>query len=164
MIETPAALLRLGEIAAGADAGGLRALVAGTNDLASALRLPPQDERRAGLVPHLAQIVAAARAAGCAAIDGVRNDFRNAQALVREARAGRELGFDGKTLIHPAQIGPARAGFAPEAAELEQARAVVAAFEAPENAGKGAVNAGGAMAEAMHYRAAKAVLARAGIQ
>ncbi len=164
MIETPAALLRLGEITAYADATGLRALVAGTNDLAAALRLPPQDELRTGLVPHLALIVAAARAAGCAAIDGVRNDFRDPERLEREARAGRGLGFDGKTLIHPAQIGPARAGYAPEPGELAEARAIVAAFENPENAGKGAVNVNGSMAEAMHYRAAKAVLARAQAQ
>jgi len=161
MIETPLAILALPEIAAAGPGCGLTALVAGTNDLASLLRLPPQDAARTGLTPHLSLIVAAARAGSMAAIDGVRNDFSDLAAVEAEARAGRALGFDGKTLIHPAQIAPARAGFAPGPDELAQAKLVVAAFEAPENAGKGAVNVGGRMAEAMHYRAAKAVIARA---
>jgi len=161
MIETPRALLSLPGIVEAAQGCGLAALVAGTNDLASLLRLPPQDAARSGLTPHLAALVAAARAAGLAAIDGVRNDFSDPSGVETEARAGRALGFDGKTLIHPAQLAPARAGFAPGPDELAQAREIAAAFEAPENAGKGAVNVGGRMAEAMHYAAAKAVLARA---
>jgi citrate lyase subunit beta/citryl-CoA lyase len=160
MIESPRAILNLDVFAA--DGPGLRltALVAGTNDLAEQLRLP-EAGRRSGCEPHLARLVLAARAGGMAALDGVYNAYTDSEGFMAEARAGRALGFDGKTLIHPSQVGPANAAFGPDEAEIEWARKVAAAFEDPANAGKGAVPVEGRMVEAMHLRQARAVLAAA---
>ena len=160
MIESPRALLNLDAFAEDGPGLGLRALAAGTNDLAEQLRLPDH-ARRAGCEPHLARLVLAARAGGMAALDGVYNAYADADGFNTEARAGRALGFDGKTLIHPAQVAPANAAFGPDAAEIAWAKRVTAAFEDPDNAGKGAVAVDGRMVEAMHLRQARAVLALA---
>ena len=109
----------------------------------------------------LAQLVCAARAHGLVAIDGVCNRFDDPAVVLAEAEQGRALGFDGKSLIHPAQIDAANTAFAPGAAELEQARAIVAAFALPENAGKGAIQVNGRMAELLHAEQARATLALA---
>jgi citrate lyase subunit beta/citryl-CoA lyase len=160
MIETPQAILDIDAFARQAPGLGLTALVAGTNDLAEQLRLP-EHARRQGCEPHLARLVLAARAGGMAVLDGVYNAYADAEGFAAEARAGRALGFDGKTLIHPAQVAPANAAFGPEAAEIAWAEKVVAAFADPANAGKGAVPVEGRMVESMHLRQARAVLAAA---
>lgn len=158
MIETPAALLALPQIAA---AGlPLEALMLGTNDLALALGTGPSPDREP-FKPWLATLVAAARAHGLLAIDGVFNRLDDADGLAAEARQGRLHGFDGKSLIHPSQIAPVRAAFAPTAAELAWAEAVVTAFAAPEAAGRGAVRAAGGMVERLHLAQAEALLAEA---
>ena len=129
MIETPKAILNLGAIAElGRDpASRLACFVAGTNDLAkeTGIRIAPD---RRYLVPLLVQMVVAARAGGLVALDGVVNEFRDAERFARECEEAAGMGFDGKTLIHPDQIGPANKAFAPGAEAIAEARAVVAAF------------------------------------
>ncbi|OAB60453.1 hypothetical protein AY599_28710 [Leptolyngbya valderiana BDU 20041] len=162
MIETPRGLLALERLAARSDTLGLHAVIAGTNDLAQSLRLPDGPELRAGLTPHLARLVLAARAAGVLVLDGVYNAYQDADGFRREAEAGRALGFDGKSLIHPSQVAPANAAFAPSPAEIAWAERVVSAFGDAKNAGKGAVPLDGRMVERMHLTSAHAVLAAAG--
>ena len=148
MIETAAGVLAAAEIAP-ATAG----LIAGTNDLAADLRLPPS-AGRAPLQTALQTIVLAARAAGVAVFDGVFNELENAPGLVAEAEEGRRLGFDGKSLIHPSQIEPCRRAFAPTEAEIEHARRLVAAFDG------GAERFEDQMIERMHVEAARRLLGR----
>jgi len=162
MIETPRGILALERLAARSDSLGLQAVIAGVNDLAETLRLPEGPGQRAALQPHLARLVLAARAAGVAVLDGVYNAYTDEAGFIAEAEAGRALGFDGKSLIHPGQVAPANAAFAPSPAEIAWAEKVVAAFERPENAGKGAVPLDGRMVEHMHLKSARAVLAAAG--
>lgn len=157
MIETPRAILDLREIAA---APGLAALIAGTNDLAKDLRCRPGDTR-APLLPILSQIVVAARAHGLTALDGVSNAIDDPARVEAECEQGRDLGFDGKTLIHPSQIDPANRVFAPSAEEIAWARTVVAAFAAPEAQGKGAIRVEGKMIELLHLAEAKRTVALA---
>lgn len=153
MIETPAALLSLPAIAA---AGArLEALMLGVNDLAKALRTGPSPDREP-LKPWLAAVVATARAYGLKAIDGVFNRFQDEGGFVAEAEQARLYGFDGKSLIHPLQIALCHAAFAPTDAELEWARAVVAAFEGSD---KGVVSVHGEMVERLHLETAKDLLA-----
>ncbi|AXJ95623.1 MULTISPECIES: CoA ester lyase [unclassified Sphingomonas] len=160
MIETCGAVLRLGEIVGAAAAARCTVLIAGTNDLAKEMRCRPGTDR-APLVPVLAQIVIAGRAAGLTVLDGVCNAIGDAARLAAECAQGAMLGFDGKTLIHPGQIDAANAAFGPDAAEIAWARAVVAAFAAPEAAGKGAIRLDGAMVERLHLAEAKRILAMA---
>ena len=157
MIETPAALLNLPAIA-GAGAP-LEALMLGVNDLAVGLGTAPAAGRDP-LKPWLAATVAAARAHGLAAIDGVYNDFADAEGFAAECAQARLYGFDGKSLIHPSQIAPANAAFTPSQEEVAHARAVVAAFAAPEAAGRGAIRVEGRMVERLHLAAAERLLAR----
>ncbi len=164
MIETPRAVLALDRFAGAAAGLQLTALVAGTNDLAEQLRLPEGPGRRPALSPHLARLVLTARAGGMAALDGVYNAYRDADGFAEEAAQGRWMGFDGKTLIHPSQVAPANAAYGPTEAERRWASRVLAAFEDPANAGKGAVPLDGRMVEAMHLKAARAVLAAAHAQ
>ena len=149
MIETAAGVLAAAEIAQ-ACAG----LIAGTNDLRADLRLP-LDATREPISASLQMIVLAARAAGIAAFDGVFNSLDDAEGFAKEATAGRRLGFDGKSLIHPNQIAPCHRAFAPSAAEIERAKALVAAFNG------GAERFGNEMIERMHIEAAQRVLDRA---
>ena len=158
MIETPRAILDLPAIAEAAAETGLACLVAGGNDLAKDLRARP-DAARTPLIPALSMIVVAARAAGIAALDGVCNTIEDADVVGAEARQGLMLGFDGKTLIHPAQIAPANRVFTPTPDEVAWARKVDAAFEAPEHAGKGAIRLDGKMVELLHRDEARRVLA-----
>lgn len=162
MIETCRAVSQLQAIADMAARTRLAALVVGTNDLALELRARPAADR-SGLVPYLALAVAAARAGGIAALDGVCNDFTDLDRFAAECAQGRALGFDGKSLIHPAQIAPCNAAFGPDAEEVARARAIVAAFGDPENAGKGAIRVEGRMVERLHLREAERVLALARI-
>lgn len=150
MIETAAGVLAAAEIA-GVAAG----LIAGTNDLRSDLRLP-LDASREPISTSLQLIVLAARAGGVPAFDGVFNGLEDAEGFLREAEDGRRLGFDGKSLIHPNQIEPCHRAFAPSAAEIERAQALVEAFNG------GAERFGSEMIERMHVEAAQRLLERAG--
>lgn len=158
MVETPRALLALAEIAS-AD-GALDGLMLGVNDLAKALGTGTSSDREP-FKPWLAMLVAAARANGLLAIDGVFNRIDDAEGLAAEALQGRLYGFDGKSLIHPSQIAAANAAFSPSGAEIADARAIVAAFAAPEAEGQGAIRVNGAMVERLHLDQAQALLARA---
>lgn len=158
MIETAAAVINLGQIAEAAARTRLTALVVGTNDLALDLRCRRRPDR-APLLPALALSVAAARAHGLIALDGVLNDFEDDAGFEAEATQGAELGFDGKTLIHPRQIAACNRIFGPTAAELDWARRVVEAFAAPDAADKGAIRMGGGMVERLHLTQAARMLA-----
>lgn len=142
-----------GVLAAQAIAHESSALVAGTNDLAADLHLPP-DAGRGPLAASLQQILLAARAAGIAAFDGVFNRLDDPQGFAAECDESRRLGFDGKSLIHPDQIAPCRAAFAPSAEEIARAERLV------EAASGGAERFEGAMIERMHVEAAKRLLQR----
>ena len=156
MIETARSLFRLEEIAY---APGVAALVFGSNDLAKELGVR-SDLSRNAFSATMVQVVAAARASGIAALDGVFNDIDNIDAFSRECREAVGLGFDGKTLIHPKQIEPCHAAFAPSDAELAWATAVRDAFALPENFGKGAIRLEGKMVERLHLDQALAMIAR----
>jgi citrate lyase subunit beta/citryl-CoA lyase len=162
MIETPLAVMDIGRIAGLAAAEGARldCLVMGTNDLAKAMRLRATPSRLA-LLHALSATVIAARAYGIDVLDGVFGDVKNLAGFESEALQGKGLGFDGKTLIHPAQIAVANRVFSPSLAELAEARAIIAAFEAPENAGKAVLLVDGQMVEHLHYEMARRVLAPA---
>jgi citrate lyase subunit beta / citryl-CoA lyase len=163
MIETPLAILRAEVIAnAARDVGTrLECLVLGTNDLAkeTRARLVPG---RAPMLPWIAGVLLAARAHEVDVLDGVYNTLSDADGFQAECEQGRDLGFDGKTLIHPNQIEVANAVFAPAPDEVAQARAIIAAFERPENAGKGVLSLEGRMVERLHAEMARRTVALAG--
>ncbi len=158
MIETCRSVGNLPQIAAMADTTRLSLWIMGTNDLAKEMRaqLTPC---RTPFLPFLSMAVAAARAHGIAILDGVCNEFRDLDVFEAEARQGLMFGFDGKSLIHPAQIEPCNTAFSPSEAELARANAVIAAFALPENAGKGAIQVEGKMAELLHLEQAQRLLA-----
>jgi citrate lyase subunit beta/citryl-CoA lyase len=158
MIETCASVFQLDAIGRAAGTTRLEAWVIGTNDLAKEMRCRPGAER-APLLPALALAVTAARAHGIAVIDGVFNDIGDAEGLARQCAHGADFGFDGKSLIHPGQIGPANAAFSPTAEEIAWARSVVAAFALRENADKGVVKVDGKMTERLHLAQAQRALA-----
>jgi citrate lyase subunit beta/citryl-CoA lyase len=149
MIETAAGVVAANEIAS--ETAGL---IAGTNDLRADLRLP-LDATREPISTSLQLIVLAARAAGIVVFDGVFNNLEDSDGFSREAEEGRRLGFNGKSLIHPNQIAPCHRAFAPSAAELERAHALIDAFQG------GAERFGNEMIERMHVEAAERVLERA---
>lgn len=157
MIETARAIVDLRAIGEAAAETGLAAFVVGPNDLAKELRLRPGVDR-APLLPILSQIVTVARAYGIVPLDGVMNGFDDEGAVEAECRQGLAFGFDGKTLIHPKQIGPANRVFAPSADEISWAEKIVAAFDAPENQGKGAIKVDGKMVELLHRDDARRTL------
>lgn len=157
MIETPLSVLRLDQIA-GAGAP-LAALMLGINDLGERMNLVLGPDREP-LQPWLAAVVAAARGHGLLAIDGVVNATDDAERLQAECLQGRAFGFDGKSLIHPAQIAAANAAFSPTQAEVEKAREVIAAFATADAQGKGAIRVGYRMVERLHLDAAHRLLAR----
>jgi citrate lyase subunit beta/citryl-CoA lyase len=160
MIEMPLALLNIREIAAAARDTRLVGLVMGLNDLAKELRATPTADRHA-FQSALSMTVLAARAFDLIALDAVFNDIADEAGLRAECEQGRALGFDGKTLIHPAQLPVANAVFCPGEGELEHARAVIAAFELPENRGKGVISVEGRMTELLHLEQARRLVARA---
>ncbi|MBZ8132664.1 CoA ester lyase [Afifella sp. IM 167] len=162
MIETPKAILNLREIAALAEKLPLAGFVLGLNDLAKDTGVTPGPER-AEFVPWMLSVIAAARAYGLLAIDGVLNALDDEDRLGAECRQARALGFDGKSLVHPAQIGPANAAFAPSEAEVADAEAIRAAFADPANAGKGALRVAGRMVERLHLQSAERLLAKAAV-
>jgi len=109
----------------------------------------------------LTLLLAAARANGLAALDGVYNDIQNAEGFAAACAQGRALGFDGKTLIHPSQVDPCNTAFSPGEAEIADARKVIAAFDLPENRAKGAISLDGRMVERLHADIARQVVAMA---
>ncbi|HEX4533151.1 MAG TPA: CoA ester lyase [Rhizomicrobium sp.] len=158
MMETPLAILNAGQIAA--SGGRLRCFVMGTNDLIKEFRGTHMPDR-ANLYAALGISIAAARAYGLAVIDGVYNDIQNASGFLDSCKQAKAFGFDGKTLIHPSQLEPCNEVFAPSAAEVESAKKIIAAFELPENKGKGAISLDGRMVELLHAEIARNTVALA---
>lgn len=156
MVETPVAMLHAEEIARSSER--LTVLVMGTNDLAKELHAEHVPGRQP-LLTGLGLCLLAARAAGKVILDGVYNDIKNEEGFIAECRQGRQMGFDGKTLIHPSQIEPCNEAYAPSEAEIEQSRKIIAAFEEAEAAGKGVVTVDGRMIENLHVDNARRILA-----
>jgi citrate lyase subunit beta/citryl-CoA lyase len=158
MIETPRAFLRAEEIASASDR--LAGLVVGTNDLVNelhGLHVPG----RAPVLPALGLSLLGARAAGKIILDGVFNDITDEAAFRAEAQQGREMGFDGKTLIHPSQISPANDLFGPSPKELTDARKIVSAYQQAQADGTSVITVDGRMIESLHVRDAQRILALA---
>ena len=151
MIETPFGILNVQDIAAASRLSGTRlaCFVMGTNDLVKETRADLSASRRPALY-WLSATVTAARAYGLDVLDGVYNNFKDADGFRRECVHGRALGFDGKTLIHPDQVAVANEIFAPPEADVAWARKIIAAFDQPENKGKGVVTVEGRMVELLH--------------
>ncbi len=160
MIETPLAIFNILSIAAAArdSEARLSGFVMGTNDLAkdTRARLVPG---RAPMLSWLSTCIAAARIHGIDILDGVYNDLGNEKGFVAECAQGADLGFDGKTLIHPNQIGPCNKAFSPSPEEVALARKVIAAFDLPENKNKGVVSIDGRMVERLHADMARRTVA-----
>jgi citrate lyase subunit beta / citryl-CoA lyase len=160
MMETPLAMLNARDIAAVArdTDSRLAGFVMGTNDLAkdTRARLLPG---RAPMLPWLMTCIAAARAFGIDIVDGVYNELGNSEGFAAECRQARDLGFDGKTLIHPQQIAPCNEAFSPTADEVAWARKIIAAFELPENANNGVIQIEGRMVERLHADMARRTVA-----
>lgn len=161
MIETPRGVLNAAAIASSGRTSESRldAFVVGLNDLRKATGIPAAPGRTY-LVPYLMQVVLAARAYGLDVIDSVSNDFRDLQAFSEECGQGRAMGFDGKMLIHPAQIEPANRHFGPSDAAIAEARLVVDAFSDPAHAGLNVINIDGRMIERLHAEEAARLLAK----
>ncbi len=158
MVETPRAMLHAEEIAAASER--LTVLVMGTNDLAKELypsSSPGHVPGRAPLLTGLSLALLAARATGKAILDGVFNDVRDSDGFLAECRQGREMGFDGKTLVHPGQVDGANAAYAPSEQAVDDARGIVQAWE--EGGGSGVVTYQGRMVEALHVETARRTLA-----
>ena len=158
MIETPLGVLAAADIAAASPCIG--ALVLGTSDLANDLHARPARDRLP-LLTALGLVLLAARAHGRAVLDGVHLDLADAEGFAAACRQGRELGFDGKTLIHPDQIAPANAIFAPSVEEVARASRLITAFAAANASGKGAARFEGRVIEALHVDEAQRTLALA---
>jgi len=160
MIETPLAVFNILAIAAEAkdSESRLSGFVMGTNDLAkdTRARLVPG---RAPMLSWLSTCVAAARIYGIDILDGVYNDIGNADGFMAECKQGVELGFDGKTLIHPNQIAPCNTAFSPSPEEVALARKMISAFDLPENKSKGVVSIDGRMVERLHADMARRTVA-----
>lgn len=158
MIETPLAILNIQAIAAKAASTRMTLWVMGTNDIAKELRAAHTPDR----VPMLASLglsIIAARAYGLVALDGVYNEIKDEAGFVAVCEQGRDMGFDGKTLIHPSQVSPCNVIFSPDAEAVNFARLTIAAFEAPENKGKGVLKVEGRMVEILHAEIAKRTVA-----
>jgi citrate lyase subunit beta/citryl-CoA lyase len=156
MVETPVAMLHAEAIAAASER--LTVLVMGTNDLAKELHAEHVPGRQP-LLTGLGLCVLAARATGKVILDGVYNDIKNDEGFAAECLQGRQMGFDGKTLIHPSQIGPANETWAPSPEAVEDARALIATFEEAMAEGRGVVTHNGRMIENLHVETARRVLA-----
>ena len=156
MMETPGAMLGAAPIAAHPK---LQAMVMGTNDLAKDL----QTRFRADRLPLMAGLglcVLAAKAHGCAIIDGVYNAFKDDDGLKAECEQGRDMGFDGKTLIHPAQLDVANAAFSPTDAEVDLARRQIDAYEAVIASGQSVAVVDGKIVENLHVATARETLSK----
>ena len=157
MMETPLGMLNALEIAQGPRMAGF---ILGTNDLAKELN----SRFRADRLPMLTSLslcLLAARTAGIVAVDGVYNAFKDEDGLRAECEQGRDLGFDGKSLIHPAQVAVANEVFAPSEAEIDLARRQIEAFTAAESEGKGVAVVDGKIVENLHVATARQLLAKA---
>ena len=157
MMETPRGMLNAAEIAAHPQLTGF---VMGTNDLAKEL----QTRFRADRLPMMAGLglcLLAAKAEGIVIVDGVYNAFKDSDGLKAECDQGRDMGFDGKTLIHPAQVDVANAAFAPSEAEIDLAKRQIAAFEECEASGQGVAVVDGKIVENLHVVTAREILAKA---
>jgi (3S)-malyl-CoA thioesterase len=157
MMETPLAMLNAAGIAAHPRLVGM---IMGTNDLAKDLGARARMDRLP-LMAGLGLCVLAAKAHGRIVVDGVYNTLRDAEGLLAECQQGRDMGFDGKTLIHPAQIAAANAAFSPSAEEVDLAMRQIAAYEAAVKAGQGVAVLDGRIVENLHVASAKTTLARA---
>jgi len=153
MVETPVAILDALAIARSSER--LSAFVLGTNDLVKEL-YAEHVPGRAPILPSLHQALLAGRAAGIAVLDGVYNDVKDLDGFLDECRQGRQMGFDGKTLIHPSQVDGANEVFAPNAEAVEEARGILAAWAA--GAGSGVVTYNGRMIENLHVESARRTL------
>jgi len=158
MIETPRGILRAEEIATASPRLG--GLIMGTADLAKDLHCDHGADRFA-LLPHLSRCVLVARATGLGILDGVHFDLEDEEGFVASCKQGAALGFDGKTLIHPKTIAAANAAFGPSDEEVEESRAIIAAFDAARAAGKGVAVLNGKLVENLHVETARRVLAMA---
>jgi len=158
MVETPVAMLHAEEIAAASER--LTVLVMGTNDLAKELHAEFVPGR-APLLGGLSLALLAARATGKAILDGVYNDVKDLEGFEAECLQGRQFGFDGKTLIHPAQLEPCNRIFAPSEEEIARSRKIISAFEEAQAAGQGVVTVDGRMIENLHVENARRILALA---
>lgn len=156
MVETPVAMLHVEAIAGASER--LTVLVMGTNDLAKELHAE-HVPGRLPLLTGLSLCLLGARAAGKVILDGVYNDIKDADGFQAECLQGRQMGFDGKTLIHPSQIDPANAIWAPSPEAVEDARTLIATFEDAISAGKGVVTHNGRMIENLHVENARRILA-----
>jgi len=157
MVETPQAMLDCVAIASASDR--LTVLVMGTNDLAKELHAEHVPGRQP-LLTGLGLCLLAARATGKVILDGVYNDIKDAEGFEAECLQGRQMGFDGKTLIHPSQLEPANRVWAPSAEAVEDARALIATFEEGLAAGKGVVTHNGRMIENLHVANARRAIAQ----
>ncbi len=158
MVETPQCVLRIADIAA---AGGrLGGLVMGLNDLAKETGAR-QTADRAAFLTAMSLSVLAARAEGLAVLDGVHNEIDDLVSLAASCRQGADLGFDGRSLIHPSHLALCNAAFTPPAEEVAWSRAVIAAFSDPSNAGRGALRVEGRLAERLHFAQAERLVALA---
>jgi citrate lyase subunit beta / citryl-CoA lyase len=160
MIETARAVLHAEELAATSQESGARlaGFVFGPNDIARETRIRMMPGR-AAMLPMIIHCILATRLYGLEILDGPYSDFSNIDGFAQECAQGRDLGFDGKTLIHPSQIEACNATFTPPSAEVAQARKIIAAFELPENASRGAIQLDGGMVERLHAEMAKRTIA-----
>lgn len=161
MMETPLAILNAKKIAAAAKDSPLSCFVLGTNDLVKETRASARNAR-AALIPMLTTTILAARAYGLDVIDGVYNDFKDEAGFRAECEQGRDLGMDGKTLIHPGQLAICNQVFSPSTDDIAWARKVIAAYALEENAAKGVITVEGRMVERLHLAMAERVAAIAG--
>ncbi len=157
MMETPLAMLQAQAIAAAAPETRMTTWVMGTNDIAKELRCAHTPDRLP-MMTSLGICMLAARAFGITLLDGVYNDIKDEAGFAAVCEQGRDLGLDGKTLIHPSQVGPCNTIFSPDAEEVAFSRQVIEAFKHPENAGKGVIKVEGKMVELLHAEIAERVV------
>lgn len=158
MIEMPIAVLNIAQIAETASSTRLTTFVMGFNDLAKEMRA---EQDRTLFTPAIAQTIMAGRAFGLNILDSVYNDFKDPDGFGQECRQAKAYGFDGKTLIHPAQIDIANREFAPDENKITEALAIIAAFKDTANAGKGVITVDGKMTELLHLQQAEQTIALA---
>ena len=157
MIETPMGVMKAEEIAAHPQ---MKGFVAGTNDLAKELNCRFRADRLP-MITSLSMMLLAAKAHGIVAIDGVYNQFKDDEGLAAECAKGRDMGFEGKTLIHPAQVAVCNEAFSPSAEEIDLAERQIAAFEETEASGQGVAVVDGKIVENLHVETARKILALA---
>lgn len=155
MIESPIAVLNAKEIASASDR--IVCIVMATSDLISQLHARVTHERLA-ILTSLSMVILAARAYGRAVVDGITSDFKNMHSFEYACRLGRDMGFDGKSLVHPAQLAYCNDAYTPQAVEVENAKEIIAALKAANAAGKGTVVVNDKLVEHHHVRAAERLI------